>query len=51
MPQAQSSEPAALATVRRFHFVNSGLANKYSRNKRLGATRWVPPKYAPKIDF
>ena len=46
MPQAQSSEPGALAAVQKFHFGNSGLANKYSRNKRLGATRCGPPKYA-----
>ena len=47
MPQAQSSEPGALATVRKFYFVNSGLAHKYSRNKRLEATRLEPSKYAP----
>ena len=43
MPQAQSSEPEVLATVPKCHFVNLGLAN---RNKRLGATRWGPPKCA-----
>ena len=46
MPQAQSSEAGALGTVRKFHFVNSDLAHKYSRNKRLGATRLGPHEYA-----
>ena len=48
---AKSLEPGALATVPKCHFVNSGLAYRYLRNKRLEATHWGLPKCAPQNLF
>ena len=44
---AKFPESGALATVPKCHFVNSGLTDRYLSNKRLGATRWGPPKSVP----
>ena len=48
---AKSPQPGDPATVQKCHFVKSCLANRYSRDKRSGATRWGPPIVASKIDF